>query len=107
MLIVVLLLCACSKGVSLDAQKWVYGNGECKVIFTLRNHGKVESNQKVKIVAHEIKDIGKGAIVKDITGMKIISARLKPSEKKEIAEILTIFSNKQPDRVTVTLHKTK
>lgn len=107
MLVMVFLLYACSNGVSLDAQKWVYEKGECNVTFTLRNHGKDESNQKVRIMAHEIKEIGKGAMVKDVTGAKIISVTLKPSETKEMAEILTIFSNRQPDIVAVTLQEEK
>jgi len=91
----------------LESHKWVYEEGVCNVTFKLRNDGNRVVDLNVRIVAHKQKSIGKGAVVDDIIGEKVVSVRIGQHEEKELSETLALFQNIRPDRVVVSHHKAK
>ena len=94
--------CSCSREIKLSNEKWYYAKGVCEVTFTIRNNEDNEATRIVRILAHRLKDIGKVAVVNDIIGEKTVVVHLKPREKLEVRETISLMLNLRPSMVVVT-----
>lgn len=98
-------LVSCSRDIELKNQDWSCEKGSCKVEFSLKNNKDARTIQKVRIIAHNQRDIGKGAIIDNIIGEKTVYIELKAREQKNCAETFYLSSYLNPSMVVI-IHDT-
>ena len=95
-------LASCSKDIELKNQNWSCEKGKCKVEFLIKNNKDQETIQKVRIIAHNQRDIGKGAIVDNIIGEKTFYVELKAREQKNCTETINLSSYLKSSMVVIS-----
>jgi hypothetical protein len=81
---------------------WAYNSGNCFVSFKIMNNSHNGLLRNVRITAHWQRNIGKGAVVNDIIGEKIITLELAPRSDQEFKESIKLSINRRPDIVSVS-----
>ena len=99
--LIALSLYACGKDIELISQNWSYEDGICKGDFILKNNMDNFSTRKVRTVAHRQRNIGKGAVVNDILGEKVLHLGLRPHEIVEKTEPIDLIPNLRPSMIIV------
>jgi hypothetical protein len=88
--------------VKVSNVNWTYNDGSCFVSFKIKNNSHYDLSRNVRITAHFQRNIGKGAVVNDIVGEKIITFNLAPRADIEFKETLELNINRRPDIVSVS-----
>lgn len=101
------ILLSCSKEIELENKKWSYENGNLKFSFTIKNNGYIETNRNIHITAYTQKKIGRGAIVSDIIGDKIITVYLPPHEERKVEDSIKLLLNQKPTSVVFNYFEAK
>jgi hypothetical protein len=96
-----------SSGVEILKQTWVYNKDQCSVSFSVKNNKNVSIKRKFKITAYKQKKIGKGAIVSDVIGEKVLIIDFKPKEIIDLEETVKLLLNVKPSMVVINHFKTK
>jgi hypothetical protein len=93
--------------VEIIKQAWRYDKGQCTVSFSVKNNTNSHVKRKVKITAYKQRNIGKGAIVSDVIGGKVVLIDLKPNEIVDLEETVKMLANIKPNMVAINLFKVK
>ncbi|MHB8131664.1 MAG: hypothetical protein ACYDEX_22010 [Mobilitalea sp.] len=100
--IVLFALTSCGKDVELKNQNWSCESGTCKVEFSLKNNKDHGAIRKVRIIAYNQTDVGKGAIAHNIVGEKIFYTELRAGEQKNYTENIIFYSYLKPNMVVIS-----